>query len=706
MRGLHHGLIHPKSIAVVGSGCEDRHKIGGAVLYNLLKNHFEGEVFTVNRKPPASPIEGVARSVASPEQLPHAVDLAVIALPAAHCYDAVKSFVSRGTKSFVIVSAGFGEEGPEGKVLERKIVDEVNRAGGSLIGPNCIGVMTPHHTSVFTQPTPVLASNGVDFVSASGALAVLTMEYALPKGIAFRSIFSVGNQAQTDVEEVVEHLDETYEEGKSSAVKMLYLENVKRPEKLLKHASSLWRKGCRIVAVKSGVSEAGSRAASSHTGAIAAPDVGIASLFKKAGIIRADNRMSLANIAGVLSHRPMDGTRVAIITTAGGPGVLMTDALSRLGMSVPNLKHHRSVDILKSQLYDASSVANPIDILATGTAKQVEAAIRWCDTCDEIDGIVVIMGSPGLVPTQDLHDKIFEMQQTSKKPVFACLPSPLNAKEEQENFVSKGGIIFQDEVALAEALGACYGSSAPRCSGPVAEVARNESVSSIRRTILDEMAFKRVTTMHLTPTHIRGILKAGGIPVVEEAVCKTLQEAQSFADRSGYPLAMKVVGPVHKTDVGGVVLNVQDRATLISTFQKLSRIENSEGVLIQPMVRNTLPLELFIGSMKAGHFGHVTTFGAGGVLLELLRDVTTCMNPLSKEEVLHSMNSLRCAPLLTRGFRRFPAVGNELADVVVALSRVINDFPEIAELDLNPLFYDAKIGLVSVDARMRVEKTA
>jgi len=316
-------LIAPRSIVVVGAS-NNIMKPGGKLLKNLLDNNFKGDLFVVN--PGSEEVQGV-KSYATVSDLP-AVEMAVLAIPAAACVAAVEILATKkGTKGFIIISAGFSEESEEGRVLEHKIVKIIEENNACLIGPNCIGVITYAHTSVFTTPIPKLEQMSCDLISSSGATAVFIMESGIPKGLHFASVFSVGNSAQNGVEEILEFMDDVFNPATSTRVKLLYVESIKNPDKLLKHASSLIRKGCKIAAIKAGSSEAGSRAAASHTGAMANSGLAVEALFRKAGIVRCYGREELTTVANVFHCKPMKGKRLAIITHAGGPAVMLTDAL-------------------------------------------------------------------------------------------------------------------------------------------------------------------------------------------------------------------------------------------------------------------------------------------------------------------------------------------------------------------------------------------
>ncbi|MFK5856816.1 MAG: CoA-binding protein, partial [Bacteroidota bacterium] len=407
-------LTHPKSIVIVG-GSEDIQKPGGKILKNLIDGNFDGDLYVMN--PKADSIQGVT-SYRDPTQMPN-VDLAIIAIAAKYTPETVEFLTqNKNTKAFIILSAGFSEESEEGKLLEDRVVAAINKVDGSLIGPNCVGILTPQHHSIFTQPIPKLNPKGCDFISGSGATACFIMEAGIPKGLQFANVYSVGNSAQLGVEEILKHMDENFNPETDSMVKLLYLENIDKPQMLLKHASSLIKKGCRIAAVKAGASEAGSRAASSHTGALASSDVAVDSLFKKAGIVRCYGREDLISVASVFMYPELEGKNIAIITHAGGPAVMLTDTLSNGGLNVPHIEG-AAADELKEQLFAGSSVANPIDFLATGTAEQLGVIIDYVDDqFDNIDAMVVIFGTPGLFDIYDVYELLAHKISNSRKPIY------------------------------------------------------------------------------------------------------------------------------------------------------------------------------------------------------------------------------------------------------------------------------------------------
>lgn len=680
-------LMNPDSIVVVG-GSNEISKPGGKILKNIIDGAFAGKLYVVNPKDPS--VQSTP-TYARVEDLP-SCDLAVMAIAARHIPASVEVLIrDKGTRAFIILSAGFSEESEEGRKLEKQVVDLINSVNGALIGPNCTGILTPHHHSIFTLPIPKLNPLGCDFITGSGATGCFIMEAGIPKGLTFANVFSVGNSAQMGVEEILAHLDATYVPGESAPVKLLYVENIRKPDLILKHASSLIRKGCRIAAVKAGSSEAGSRAASSHTGAMASPDVAVEALFRKAGIVRCYGREDLIAVASIFMHPRLKGKNIAIITHAGGPAVMLTDALSNGGMQIPHIDGHDAEELL-GKLFPGSSVANPIDFLATGTAEQLGEIIEYTDTrFNNIDGMAVIFGTPGLFPLFDVYKVLDEKMKKAAKPVYPILPSLLTAREEVEAFIANDRINFPDEVVFGNALSRVYHTPAPQPEMPVLPAI---DVAAIRNVI------DKATDGYISPAEIQTLLDAAGIPRAGEAVVTSAAAARDAATRLGFPLVMKVVGPVHKSDVGGVVLNVKDVETVEKEFERMIRIKDTTAVLMQPMLSG---MELFAGAKREPKFGHLVLCGMGGIFIEVLKDVAAGLAPIGNDEALQMIRKLKSYKML-EGVRGQQGVNPEkLADVIVRLSALLQAAPEIAEMDLNPLLGKGE-QVVAVDARIRIER--
>ncbi len=681
-------LINPKSIVVVG-GSNDTSKPGGKVLKNLVDGGFKGHIYVTNLK--ESEVQGI-KSYSNPADLPE-VDMAIIAIAARFVPDTVEILAKqKNTRAFIVLSAGFSEESEEGAKLEEKLVNIVNSVNGSLIGPNCVGILTPNHTSVFTYPIPKLTEKGCDFISGSGATACFIMEAGIPKGLTFSNVFSVGNSAQMGVEEILKYMDETFDPVKSSKIKLLYIENIAKPQMLLKHASSLIRKGCMIAAVKAGSSDAGSRAASSHTGALASPDVAVDALFRKAGIVRCYGREDLIAVASVFMHPKLKGKNIAIITHAGGPAVMLTDALSNGGLNIPHIDSPESKELLE-KLFPGSSVANPVDFLATGTAEQLGIIIDYVDNkFDEIDGMVVIFGTPGLFPVYDVYSLLDQKMRESKKPIYPVLPSVLTAQKEIDSFIEKGRVIFPDEVTLGEALARVYHTPAPKPPKTELPEVDTEKIRSI---------ISKCDNGYILPDAVQGLLDAAGIPRAGEAVVNRLDDAVEAANKMGYPVVMKVVGPVHKSDVGGVVLNVKNADSVKEEFLRMMDIKDTTAILLQPMLSGT---ELFAGAKYEENFGHMVLCGMGGIFIEVLKDVSSRLAPLDMEEALDMIRALKSYKII-QGVRGQKGINEKVfAEILVRLSALLEAAPEIIELDLNPLL-GKEDNVVAVDARINILKS-
>ena len=681
-------LLHPESIVVIG-GSNNVHKPGGAIVRNLISGGYKGTLRIVN--PKEDEVQGIKVFHEISEIPP--TDLAILVIPSKMCPDAVDMLAKdKEVRAFIIISAGFGEETKEGAVLEQHILDTCQKYGAALIGPNCIGLLNSWHHSVFTKPIPTLHEKGVDFISGSGATAVFILESAVMKGLPFNSVWSIGNGKQNGIEDVLQYMDENFDPERDSHVKLLYIENVSDPDKLLFHASSLIRKVCRIAAIKAGSSESGSRAASSHTGAIASSDSAVEALFRKAGIVRCFSREELTTVGCIFTLPPLTGKNFAIVTHAGGPGVMLTDALSKGGLNVPKIEGPEAEE-LKSLLFPGSSVANPIDILATGTPEHLGIAIDFCENrFKDIDAIFVIFGTPGLVQLYEAYDVLHKKILECKKPIFPILPCLHTAGPEVAEFLSKGHVNFSDEVTLATALTQIM--KTPQPAAPEIELF-GVDVPRIR-----EIISKIKKNGYVEPDVVRQLFECAGIPMVPEFVSKDKAAVVAFAEKVGFPVVAKVVGPVHKSDVGGVTLNIMDSNHLGQEFDRMMKIADAKAVMVQKMIKGK---ELFIGAKYEPRFGHIVLCGMGGIFVEALKDVSSGLAPLSYNEAYSMIRSLRSYKIIqgTRGQKGLNE--QKYAEIIVRLSTLLRFATEIKELDINPLLADEK-DVVAVDARVRIEK--
>ena len=681
-------LLNPKSIVVVG-GSNNVHKPGGAVVRNLIQGNYKGTLRIIN--PKEDEVQGI-KVYHRADEIPD-TDLAILVVAARFCPDYVEYLAAnKQVRAFIIITAGFSEETKEGAVMEQKILATCEKYQCALIGPNCIGLLNNVHHSVFTKPIPKLHPQGVDFISGSGATAVFILESAVIKGLQFNSVWSIGNGKQNGIEDVLQYMDETFDPATSSKVKLLYIENIADPDKLLLHASSLIKKGCRIAAIKAGSSASGSRAASSHTGAIASSDSAVDALFRKAGIVRCFSRDELTTVGCIFTLPRFSGKNIAIVTHAGGPGVMLTDALSKGGFDVPKLEGPVAEE-LKAHLFQGSSVANPIDILATGTPEQLGIAIDYCENkFTNIDAIMVIFGTPGLVQLYEAYDVLHKKILECKKPIFPILPSVVTAGPEVQEFLGKGHVNFSDEVILATALTQVLKTPAP---APAETELMGVDIPKIREIIagIHDDGF-------IAPQQVRQLLECAKIPLVPEKVASSKEELVAFAEQVGYPVVAKVVGPVHKSDVGGVALNIRSARHLEEEFDRMMQIKDAKGVMVQKMLKGT---ELFIGAKYEPRFGHVVLCGLGGIFVEVLKDVSSGLAPLSRGEAESMIHSLRGYKII-QGTRGQKGVNEEaFIEIIQRLSILPRHAVEIKEIDISPLRADGD-DVVAVDARILVKK--
>jgi len=680
-------LFHPKTIAVIGAS-NDPLKPGGSVIKNIKENGFCGQLWAVNPKTgdvldlPTYP---------SIEALPDAPDLAIVAIPSALVLPTIEELSKRKTGAVIILTAGFGEKDEAGKLVEQKMRRIADEARMALIGPNCSGFLTKCYKGKFAGIIPQLPGEAVDFISGSGATVDFVMERASARGLSFGTVINLGNSVQMGVEDLLELHDCKY--GPACArILMLHMESVKKPAKLLRHARSLTRKGCALIGVKSGATAAGERAAASHTGAMATSDTAVQALFEKAGIIRVTGRGGLIDAACVLhaAKGRLKGKRVCIITDAGGPGVMLTDELVRQGMDMPLLQERTRAELAKI-LPPESATLNPIDALPSRTAGQIKAIIQVLEDFerDRIDLIAILTGNSGLSDNAEIYLAISDAMQTNTIPIIPVLSSVTSCGSKIAEFIGRGHVYFPDEVELGRALGKVSGWVAPE-DAPAAPDGYDRA--AIGQALGDHNGI-------LTPELVSRVLKAAGFRLPEQI--EVFQQDRLAIDcrHMGFPLAMKVIGPLHKTDMGGVRLGIADADQALAAWEDLLRIPDARGVLIQPMVSG---LEVILGASREGEFGHLVMFGLGGIYTEVLKDVTFALAPLSRNESLRMVQGIRSHAVF-RGARGHAGMDiDTLADNVQRLGCLVSDFPGIKEIDLNPIKgFDTD--LFAVDARIIIQ---
>lgn len=667
---VYDALFRPRSIAVVG-GSESLTKPGGKVLANIVEHHYRGTLWVVN--PGSGTVKGVP-AFPSIADLPGVPELGIVAIPARLVADALSELGRKGTRAVVILSAGFGEKDEKGREEEQRLLAIAESFGMTIIGPNCSGFMTPHYSGKFAGIIPELKPRSIDFISGSGATVDLVMEQAVLRGLSFCNVVNVGNSVQTGVEDLIALYDENYG-SEGSPILLVYLESLKKPGLLLTHARSLTMKGCAIVAIKSGVSVSGARAAASHTGAMATDDTAVQALFDKAGIIRVKSKMEMIDAACVLlgTGGRLTGNRACVVTDAGGPGVMLTDELERQGLVLPVLGE-KTRERLHTILPAESSVVNPIDCLPSRTASQVREIFRVLaeEESEGIDVVAVQVGNPGMYPNSEIYREVARAMEESPIPVIPALSSVTTCMAPIKEFTDGGRFYFPDEVNLGSALG---------------KVLRRPDIYEAHGDIAgyDRAGIGVILegrTGPLPANLVTAVLEKAGFVFPPQAQADSFEELEAVCGRVGYPLAMKVVGPLHKSDLGGVRLMIMDAQSAEGAWRELMRIQGALGVVVQRMVEG---MEIILGASFCGDLGHLVMFGLGGIYTEVLKDVSFALAPLAPEECRRMVESIRGFAIL-EGARGQQGVAAELLiDNIERLARLVCDFPVIGEVDINPL---------------------
>jgi len=685
-------FFEPKSVAVVGAG-RRRGQIGAEVFHNLVSAGFQGVVYPVNE---SARVVGSVRAYARINEIPDEVDLAIIVVPAARVEATVDDCIAKGVRGLVIISAGFSETGAEGRAREATILEKVRRAGVRMIGPNCMGIInTDPAVALNGTFSPVYPPGGcVAMSTQSGALGLAILDYARDLNIGISTFVSVGNKADVSSNDLIQY----WAEDPRTEVILLYLESFGNPRNFGRIAKRIAR-AKPIVVVKSGRSRAGQRAASSHTGALASTDRAADALFRQAGIIRTDTLEELFDVANLLAHQPVPrGRRVAILTNAGGPGILAADACEAHGLELPTLTD-QTVAELRAFLPPAASVANPVDMIASATAEHYERAMRALLADERVDALIVIFIPPLIAQAEPVAAAIVEgAKSAGGKPVIATF---MSAKGAPEILASIPSYVFPEAAAKALAKVTAYGEWRQRPSG-VLPLLNNLQVEEARAVV--EQALERGDGW-LSPVELQDLFNAVGITMAQSRLVKTVDEAAKAANAMGYPVVLKAVGPriLHKTEVGGVRLNLANEAAVRQAGDAMTAQLGDElsAMIVQEMV--TGGVEVVVGATLDPTFGPLIVYGSGGILVEMLNDVAFRINPLTDVDVEDMLNEVKGTALL-RGWRGSPAADEAaLKELILRVSVLLEICPQIHEMDANPvkvLEQGAKI----IDARIRVAR--
>jgi len=693
-------LFEPESVAIVGAS-EKVGKVGEVLVSNMLAAGYRGRLFAVN--PKYDQVRGVPCFPAL-SKLPERVDLAVIATPARTVPELIEQCGAAGVRAAAVISAGFSEVGREGVKIERALLDNARSRGVRVLGPNCLGLLRPALgvNATFARGKALAGSLGL--VSQSGAVCAAMLDWAVPNGIGFSSVVSLGGSVDLDFGEIIDYL------ANDAATEhiLLYIEGIRDARSFLSSLRAAAR-AKPIILMKVGRHPAGSRAAVSHTGAIVGSDDVFDAVVKRAGVVRVRSIGQLVAAAQALSsHVRPQGNRLAVITNGGGPGVMAADLAVDMDLPLAELSA-ASIEAMRKALPPNWSHGNPIDLIGDADSARYRAAVSACLADDGVDGVLTILTPQAMTDADEVARAVVESAKGSSKPLIACWMGQANVASARRilaeariptfrtpdpavEMFAHVSAFFRNQRSLLQTPGPLARGSAPDVSGAQLVV---ESVLADRRDVMTEMESK-------------ALLAAFHVPIAKTMIARSAHEAVVLAEETGYPIAMKIDSPdvAHKSDVGGVRLNLGDAQSVRSAYEDiLEQVRRKRpkarvnGVAIETMVERAHGRELMIGVKRDSVFGPAISFGAGGTAVEVHRDRSVALPPLNAFLVAEMIQGTRVSRLL-RAFRNLPAVDMKaLEAVLLSVSEMVCELPWIEELDINPLIVDES-GAIAVDARI------
>lgn len=698
-------FFEPKSIAVIGASANPE-KLGHAVVKNLVDGGYSrtGKVYPIN--PGAGEILGL-QAFPSVLDVPDSIELAVIVIPYPHVPASLRQCGEKGIPAAIIISAGFREAGMEGLERERELVQIAQEYGIRLIGPNCLGVIdtfTPMNAS-FAAGTP--PRGPMAFMSQSGALGTAVLDIALAGRLGLSKFVSLGNKA--DVNEI-DLLQAWAQDEKSRAI-LIYSEGMPNGQEFIRVARQITPLK-PVIAIKSGVTQSGSRAVSSHTGSLAGSEQAYQAAFRQAGILRADSMEALFDMALAISYQPpLEGDRIAIITNAGGPGILATDALERVGMSIARFENE-TIRKLEQYLPDAASAANPVDVLGDARADRYHFALQTVAADPNVDGLLVVLTPQAMTEIEETARVVGEMTRQITKPTLACFMGEARVTQGIQILNQYGVPNYPFPERAARAFRAMADEREIRLRPkPVFQHYDEVDKPAVSRV------FERVRSegrVSIGDFEARTILEAYGLRIPQSEIADTPEAAIEIASRIGYPVVLKIASPdiLHKTDVGGVKVGLRNAEEVRDAFElMLYRAQRyvPEARLWGCLVQEMVPaggLEVLVGMNRDPQFGPLVTFGLGGIYVETLKDVTFRIAPFSVQEAMEMLAEIRSHALLD-GVRGKPAIDKDaIVDTLLRIGQLVQDFPEIVELDINPLMvYPRPQGAIAIDMRLVLTKS-
>jgi acetyl coenzyme A synthetase (ADP forming)-like protein len=689
-------LFSPRSIAVIGASRSEG-KLGHAVLSNILASGFQGVVYPIN--PGAEEVLGL-QAYPDIEAVPDEVDLAVVVVPARFVIKALESCGKKGVKSVVIITAGFRETGHEGLLAERRMAEISREHGMRIIGPNCLGVIDTFVPMNASFAVGMPRSGHIALMSQSGALCTSILDIASAQDVGFSRFVSLGNKA--DVNEI--DFLKLWSGDPESNVIIAYLEEIADGAHFLEVTRRLTKKK-PVIAIKSGSTSAGSRAVSSHTGSLAGSERAYEAAFKQAGVLRAGSVEDLFDLAMALARQPLPPKNdVAVITNAGGPGIMASDAVERAGLRLATLTKETN-DRLRRALPEAASVVNPVDVLGDALADRYRVALETVAADENVGAILVILTPQFMTQVEETARAVGETVQKADIPILACFMGEANIQKGMRILTSYNVPNYIVPERAVRALRAM----ADQREWQKARLAQFEEFDVDSQRVAD--IFKKVHDegrLQIGDAEARDIMTAYGFSLPASELCKTPEDAVAFAEKTGYPVVMKIASPdiLHKTDIGGVRMNVNGAGDVrdgfdLLTYRALRYMPDAEvwGCLVQQQVRGGK--EVIVGMNRDPQFGPLVMFGLGGIYVEVLKDVSFRIAPFSREESQAMMQEVRSFNLL-RGVRGEPQSDlAAISDTLLRVSQLVKDFPEIVEMDINPLMvFEEGRGAMGIDMRL------
>jgi len=696
-------LFKPRSVAVIGASREPG-KVGHAILKNIVEGGYKGKVYPIN--PNADKILGLS-VYKTVSDVPEDIDLAIVVVPAQAVLDVMEECGKKGVKYAVVISAGFKEVGGEGIEREKKLIEIAKKYGIRVVGPNCLGIMDLHTPLNATFALMPRTRGGIAFVSQSGALLSAILDWAPKVGIGFSKIVSLGNKADLNEVDFLAHLGEDPE----TKVILLYLESIVDGRRFVEIGSTVTRKK-PVILLKGGVTEAGAKAALSHTGAMAGGVTALKAALRKAGIIQVTTLSELFDMAIAFNSQPIPmGNKIGVVTNAGGGGVIASDLLVSKGLRLAELSK-QTIDYLRSALPPVASIYNPVDVIGDAKADRYRTAIEALLRDQNVDGLLVILTPQAVTEPEETAKVIIQLsREYSSKPLLAIFIGGEKVEKATKMLIENNIPVYEmPERAVVAMLGLTSYREFREYVTKVAEHMEIFDVDKERVLEIIEEARKQGRKV-LLEHEAKEVVKSYGISVAPTKLAINEDEAIEIARRFGYPVVLKIASPdiTHKSDVGGVIMNLKSDEevaeafrTIISNVRRYAPTASVYGIVVQKMVPKGR--EVIVGATKDTTFGHIIMFGLGGIYTELFKDVSFRLTPLTLYEAREMVAETK-AYMLLRGFRGEPPADiNSIINVLLRVSKLVTDIPQIAEMDINPLFvYEEGVGAAAVDVKIVVE---